>query len=259
MPRSVRSGFLVTVLMMCLAPLALADWQRFEAVREAVGEATPRAQGLTMELPLVSEDGSAVPVTIKVDSPMRTDQYIESIQIFADGNPNAEVVDFLLTPRVGRAEVSTRIRVNESQTIWAVARSNTGEVWVTSRDIRVTVGGCLMTAEDNSSVLLSQPRVALPRAFRAGNADEVRTLVTHPMETGLREGPNGDVLPRRLVESLTVSIGGETALTVRMHTAVSANPYMRFFLAPQESAEAIFVWQEDSGFSVSSTHSLTVN
>lgn len=237
---------------------AQADWARFDSVREAVGDATPNTEGLNLELPLVSEDGSAVPMTVSIDSPMSTDDYIESIQVFAEGNPNDEVVDFILTPLVGRAEVASRIRVNESQTIWAVARSSQGEVWVASHDIRVTVGGCLMTADDLSSVALSQPRVAVPASFEPGMPGEVRTLVTHPMETGLREGPSGDILPRRLVDTLTVTVGGDTALTVRMHTAVSANPYVRFFLAPAESAEASFVWQEDSGVTVSEQVGLEV-
>lgn len=237
----------------------LADWQRFDAVRAAVGDATPKTQGITLELPLVSEDGSAVPMTVKVDSPMRADQYVQSIQIFAEANPNAEVVDFFLTPKMGSAEISSRIRINESQTIWAVARSNTGEVWVASRDVRVTVGGCLMATEDNSTVRLSQGRVAVPRSFTAGRPGEVRTLVTHPMETGLREGPTGSILPRRLVDSLTVTVGGETAFEVRMHTAVSANPYVRFFLAPQQSGQAEFVWLEDTGERLVEQVNLSVN
>lgn len=248
--------FLSTVLLVLPA---MADWQRFEPVRAAVGDSLPRSQGITLDLPLVSEDGSAVPMTVTVNSPMRADDYIESIQIFADGNPNPEVVDFFLTPLLGAAEVSSRIRINESQTIWAVARSNTGEVWVTSREVRVTVGGCLMTADDQSTVRLSQPRVAVPRAFRAGQPAEVRTLVTHPMETGLRAGPSGELLPRRLIDTLTVKVGTETALEVRMHTAVSANPYMRFFLAPQHADQAEFAWLEDTGERLVETVQLNVN
>jgi sulfur-oxidizing protein SoxY len=152
---------------------------------------------------------------------------------------------------MGRAEVSSRIRVNESQRIWAVATNNQGESWVTSHDIRVTVGGCLMTSDDNASVALSQPRVAVPRSFSDGQPGEIRTLVTHPMETGLREGPDGSILPRRLVERFEVNVAGDTVLEVHLHTAVSANPYLRFFLAPSESAQAQFVWHEDTGFEVS--------
>ena len=244
-------GPLLCLALMVFALPAQASWQGFDAVASILADAEQvHEQGLALEMPLVSEDGSAVPINVKLDHPMTEDRYITRIHIFAQGNPNAEVVDFYLSPALGRAEVSSRIRVNESQRIWAVATNNQGEAWVTHHDIRVTVGGCLMTAEDNSTIALSQPRVALPRSFTAGQPAEIRTLVTHPMETGMREGPDGNLLPRRLVERFVVTLGDETALEVHLHTAVSANPYLRFFLAPQSSVQAQFVWHEDTGFEV---------
>lgn len=253
------SGALLSLVLTVFALPAQANWQDFNAVANILADADQvNEQGLMLEMPLVSEDGSAVPITVKLDHPMTEDRYITSIRILAQGNPNDEVVDFYLSPSVGRAEVSSRIRVNESQRIWAVATNNQGEAWVTYHDIRVTVGGCLMTADDNSSIALSQPRIALPDRFSAGQPSEIRTLVTHPMETGLREGPEGDILPRRLVERLVVTLGDETALEVHLHTAVSANPYLRFFLAPQSASEANFVWHEDTGFKVEEQVSLTL-
>ncbi len=234
------------MLMMVVAP-ALADgsgWDRHEAVREAVGDATPRLGELQLQMPSVSEDGSAVPLELSIDHPMQDDHYIESIRVIATANPNPEVVDFYLTPMLGRAEVSSRVRVNESQTLFAVARSSSGEVFVASAEVRVTVGGCLMTGEDNSAEF-GQPRVAPPRNAAPGEPSEIRTLVTHPMETGLREGPDGERLPRRLIDTLDVTYDGDTVMTVNMHTAVSENPYMRFFMAPQDPGEAVFRWTEE--------------
>lgn len=258
-PTVAARAFSLALVLVVFALPAQANWQGFNAVASILDQAEQvHEQGLMLEMPLVSEDGSAVPITVKLDHPMSEDQYITSIRVFAQGNPNAEVVDFYLSPALGRAEVSSRIRVNESQRIWAVATNNRGDAWVTYHDIRVTVGGCLMTAEDNSSVALSQPRVALPRSFSAGQPAEIRTLVTHPMETGLREGPGGDLLPRRLVERFVVTLADETALEVHLYTAVSTNPYLRFFLAPQSSAQAQFVWHEDTGFELSEEVTLSL-
>ncbi len=236
-----------------LAPAATADgsnWSRHDAIAEAVGDAEPTLGQLELDMPSVSEDGSAVPMTVRIDQPMTADEYIESIRVFATGNPNYEVVDFYMTPMLGRAEVSSRIRVNESQTLYAVAHSNTGEVYVTSTDVRVTVGGCLMASDDLVQTF-GDPRVAPPRSSSPGEPSEIRSLVTHPMETGLREGPDGEVLPRRMLDTLTVEYQGDTVLTVNMHTAVSENPYMRFFMAPEVPGEAIFRWtEEDTGETV---------
>lgn len=236
-----------------LASAALADggnWSRHDAIAEAVGDADPVLGQLELDMPSVSEDGSAVPMTVRIDHPMTADEYIESIRVFAPGNPNDEVVDFYLTPLLGRAEVSSRIRVNESQTLYAVAHSNAGEVYVASADVRVTVGGCLMVSDDLVQTF-GDPRVAPPRSASPGEPSEVRSLVTHPMETGLREGPDGELLPRRMLDTLTVEYQGDTVLTVNMHTAVSENPYMRFFMAPDAPGEAMFRWtEEDTGETV---------
>ncbi|MEX1056282.1 MAG: thiosulfate oxidation carrier protein SoxY, partial [Natronospirillum sp.] len=215
----------------------------------AVGDASPQLGTLSLTMPSLSEDGSAVPLEVSIDHPMTSDSYIESIRVFATANPNPEVVDFYLTPFLGRAEVSTRVRVNESQTLYAIAHSNTGEVYVASADVRVTVGGCLMTSDDDIAEF-GQPRVAPPRDQRPGQPGEVRTLVTHPMETGLREGPAGELSPRRLIDTLVVEYEGDTVMTVKMHTAVSENPYMRFFMAPEISGQAVFRWTEESGITV---------
>ncbi|MCH8551216.1 MAG: thiosulfate oxidation carrier complex protein SoxZ [Natronospirillum sp.] len=244
---------LLFALSVLLAGAAVADgsgWDRHDAVREAVGDATPQLGQLRMQMPSVSEDGSAVPLEISIDHPMTDGDYIESIRVFATANPNPEVVDFYLTPLMGRAEVSSRVRVNESQTLYAVAHSSSGDVFVASSDVRVTVGGCLMTSDDDIAEF-GQPRVAPPRNLAAGQPGEVRTLVTHPMETGLREGPDGELLPRRMIDTLIVEFEGDTVLTVKMHTAVSENPYMRFFMAPETSGNAVFRWtEEESGDTV---------
>lgn len=249
-------GFLLSLV---LAPLVWANgsgWDRHDAVVAAVGDAEPVFGRLNLSMPSVSEDGSAVPMEISIDHPMSADEYIESIRVFAPDNPNDEVVDFYLTPMMGKAEVSSRVRVNESQTLYAVARSNTGVVFVDSTEVRVTVGGCLMTSDD-AIAEFGTPRVAPPRNLTAGQPAEMRTLVTHPMETGLREGPDGELLPRRMIDTLTLEYNGDTVLTVKMHTAVSENPYMRFFFAPETSGDAVFRWVEEGGDSVEEQLSLS--
>lgn len=246
-------GLLMILALVAMSSFAHADgsaWSRHASVAEAVGDADPVLGQLELDMPSVSENGSAVPMTVRIDHPMTSDEYIESIRVFATDNPNDEVVDFYLTPLLGRAEVSSRVRVNESQTLYAVARSNTGQVYVASADVRVTVGGCLMVSEDLIHKF-GDARVAPPRSASPGEPSEIRTLVTHPMETGLREGPDGSLLPRRLLDTLTVEYEGDTVLTVNMHTAVSENPYMRFFMAPDTPGEAVFRWtEEDTGETV---------
>lgn len=263
--RRVGGGLLVLGLLASApgspwAPAAEASdtWQRLEAAREAVGDATPASSGLALDLPHVSEDGSAVALTVSVDADLNDGDYIESIHLFATGNPNPEIAVFHLTPLAGKPEISTRIRLNETQEVVAVARSAEGEVWATSREVRITVSGCLMRGDDVPDAL-SNPRVSVPRSFTAGVPGEIRTLITHPMETGLREGDDGEPLPRHIIERFSVTFDGETAFEAELHQAVSANPYLRFHLAPEDSGEAVFEWFDDSGESARESVELSVS
>ncbi|MGL6252381.1 MAG: thiosulfate oxidation carrier complex protein SoxZ [Billgrantia desiderata] len=222
-------------------------WQRLEAAQSVLGESEPRTEGLTLDLPHVSEDGSAVPLTVSFDGELAEGDYIERIDLFANGNPYPEVATFRLTQLSAKPEISTRVRLNETQQVIAIATSHQGERFATSREVRITVSGCLMRNGNDANDALSNPRVSVSSGLSAGEPAEVRTLINHPMETGLREGDDGETLPRHIVERFSVSIDGDVVFEADLHQAVSANPYLRFFLTPAESAEAEFLWQDDTG------------
>ncbi|PMR73264.1 thiosulfate oxidation carrier complex protein SoxZ [Billgrantia endophytica] len=228
---------------------ALADgpWQRLEATQAVLGGATPSTRGLVLDLPHVSEDGSAVALTVGFDGELEENDYIERIDLFAVDNPSPEIATFHFTPMNGKPEVSTRVRLNETQDVIAIATSHQGERFATAREVRITVSGCLMRNGNDQPEPLSSPRVSVPSSFSVGEPEEIRTLINHPMETGLREGPDGETLPRHIIERFTVSVNGETAFEAELHQSVSANPYLRFHLAPENSGEALFEWFDDSG------------
>lgn len=244
-----RRRLLIGAGLMLLSPMALADgpWQRLEAASELLGGTTPATEGLVLELPHVSEDGSAVPLTVSFDGSLADDDYLSEIHLFATGNPSPEIASFSLGPAAGLPEISTRVRLNETQQVIAIARTQQGETFATAREVRITVSGCLMRGDDQGPEPLANPRVSLPERFTAGVPGEVRTLISHPMETGLREGSDGETLPRHIIERFTVTLDGEIAFAADLHQSVSANPYLRFHLAPQEDAELVIEWQDDSG------------
>jgi sulfur-oxidizing protein SoxY len=73
---------------------------------------------------------------------MTPEEYVKGIYVFAEGNPNPEVSDFFLSPKNGRAEVSTRIRLAQTQKVVVVAEMSDGSLWTTRKKIKVTIGGC---------------------------------------------------------------------------------------------------------------------
>jgi sulfur-oxidizing protein SoxY len=233
-------------------------WEKLEAARKVVGNAKPSTDGIALDLPLVSEDGSSVQLTVNVDRPMTDADYVQSIHLFASRNPSPEIASFELTPRAGRANVMTRVRLNESQTVIAVARTNKGQVFATSRDVRVTVSGCLIRADTYESAGEMLPRVRVPAKTTAGAPAEVLTLISHPMETGLREGADGKVLPQRIVRSFAATLDGEAFFKATLYRSLAANPYLRFHVAPKASGKLAFKWTEDTGRVAEATANIAV-
>lgn len=112
-----------------------------EYLNKMVGSESKEGK-ISLKLPEIAENGATVPITVSVESSMSDDDYVKSIHIAAEGNPNPEVVSFNMSPGLGKAEVSTRIRLGKTQNILAACVMNDGSVYSTSKGIKVTIGGC---------------------------------------------------------------------------------------------------------------------
>ena len=97
---------------------------------------------ITIDLPEIAENGNTVPLSIVVNSPMDTDNYVSDILVLADGNPRPGVAAFRLTPMAGRAEAATRIRLASTQNILVVAKTSEGKFFTAEKQVKVTIGGC---------------------------------------------------------------------------------------------------------------------
>ena len=113
-----------------------------ERLREVTGGVEPATGRVRLDLPDVAENGEAVPLSVAVDSPMTEADHVSEVVILAEANPRPTVAQFTFTPLSGRAEVTTRIRLGESQRVTAVARMSDGSVHIAQRSVAVTVGGC---------------------------------------------------------------------------------------------------------------------
>jgi len=113
------------------------------AIRAEIGDATPREGGITLRVPPVAENGGQVPVTVLVDSPQSAERHVTAIHLFATRNPTPGIASFKLGPALARAEIQTRIRISENQTLVVLARMNDGSVQRATAEIRVATGGCL--------------------------------------------------------------------------------------------------------------------
>ena len=113
-----------------------------DAIHELVGEAPLEKGRVKLEVPSIVENGNTVPLTVSVDSPTTETDYVESIHLFNEKNPQPFIAAFHLGPRAGKARVSTRIRLADSQRLIAVARMKDGTFWSDTADVIVTLAAC---------------------------------------------------------------------------------------------------------------------
>jgi sulfur-oxidizing protein SoxY len=113
-----------------------------EAIAKFTGGKQPEPGRIAIDLPEIAENGTAVPLTVTVESPMTQTDRITDLLVVADGNPNPRVASFQFTPMSGRAEVATRIRLNATENVIVVARTGEGRFITARKEVKVTIGGC---------------------------------------------------------------------------------------------------------------------
>jgi sulfur-oxidizing protein SoxY len=112
------------------------------AIRSVTGTAVVRTGKVKLDIPPLVENGNTVPMTVSVSSPTTVDEYVKSIHVFNEKNPQPNIGNFYLGPRAGRAQISTRIRLADSQKITAIARLSDDTFWSVSVDVVVTLAAC---------------------------------------------------------------------------------------------------------------------
>ena len=103
------------------------------------------------------------------------------------------------------------------------------------------------------------PRVRVPGNIKAGDIVEVKTLISHEMESGQRRASDGKVVPRKIINRFTATFNGKPVFEAEWHPSISANPYQSFFFKPTENGELKLVWKDDDGAEYTSTNRITVS
>ena len=113
-----------------------------ELIKKFTGGKTAGEGRVRLDLPEIAENGNTVPMTVSVESPMTEQSYVSDVLVVAEGNPRGGIATFHFSPASGVAEVNTRIRLAETQNVIAIAKMNDGTVFKTSKQVKVTIGGC---------------------------------------------------------------------------------------------------------------------
>jgi len=103
-----------------------------------------------------------------------------------------------------------------------------------------------------------KPRVKVPKSASAGEVITIKTLISHPMESGQRKDNDGNPIPRQIINKFTCEFNGQVVFSCDMDPAVSANPYMEFSAKVNETGTFKFTWVDDDGSVYESENKITV-
>jgi len=131
-----------TIPVVSLRPVAATPETMTAAIRNVIGSAAVRIGKVKLDVPPLVENGNTVPMTITVSSPNTAEDHVKSIHVFNEKNPQPNIGNFYLGPRAGRGQVSTRIRLADSQKITAIARMSDDSLWSATADVVVTLAAC---------------------------------------------------------------------------------------------------------------------
>ncbi len=97
---------------------------------------------VSLDMPLVAEDGRVVPVIIESDLPISAEEYVKSVHLVVDHNPDAHLAAFHLSPALGKVSLSTRIKMKRTTWVRAILETSTGDVWAGYTRVLVSLNGC---------------------------------------------------------------------------------------------------------------------
>jgi sulfur-oxidizing protein SoxY len=151
-PPATRRGFLKiagalavggAVPTITVRPAAATPADMQAAIAKVIGDAKVNVGKVKLDIPPLVENGNTVPCAVAVDSPMTPADYVKAIHVFNEKNPQPNVISARLGPRAGRASISTRMRLSDTQTVVAIAEMSDGSFWSDRVDVVITLGACL--------------------------------------------------------------------------------------------------------------------
>lgn len=193
---------------------------------------------ITLVTPYRAEDAAVTPVRIEARIPQTPQRYIETIYLLVDGNPEPLAAKLHCTPRIGRADVAFRIRIDRYTNVRAIAVLNTGEHHMAVSFVKAQ-GGCAAAPVTAYEQAMAQMGRMVLRAKAGDDAWLAAQLqVRHPNYTGMQMDYRiYAVRPAHFINTVDVRLDGERLMHAETGISVSEDPSYRFFVRPDAGAQ----------------------
>jgi len=209
---------------------------------------------ITLDAPARAEDAAIVPIVIRARFEQRPERYIKQVHLIIDNNPSPVSAIFTYTLDSGRADIETRVRIDEYTFVRAIAETNDGQLHMVTRFVKAA-GGCSAPPGKDAAAAkatLGQMRLRVQGEPAAQVPVLAQLMISHPNDSGLvMDQVSRQYTPPHFVRRIDVSAGGHLVLSADLDFSISENPNLRFYFVPRDDAgtlEAVVVDSNDLRF-----------
>jgi sulfur-oxidizing protein SoxY len=198
---------------------------------------------IALEAPARAEDAAVVPVAIRARMLQTPARYISKVYLLIDNNPSPIAAIFEFTPLSGRADIETRVRVDDYTFMRAIAETNDGQLFMTTRFIKSSGGCSAPPGKDPQAALSTLGRMKFKFDELAGAAGPdqpvaVQLLINHPNASGLAMDQVTHLnMPAHYVRTVEVRLDGQPLMSADIDIAISENPSFHFYFLPTGKGE----------------------
>lgn len=221
-------------------PAASPIWQKVRASLFGTREIAPAGAELELQAPLRAVDAGVVPVAVRSRLPQTATSYVAAIYLVVDANPSPISAIFRFVPESGRAEVQTRLRVDQYSHLRAIAETNDGRLFMATRFVKASGGCSAAPGVDAAAALASIGQMRLRLVGDPAGREPVlaQLQISHPNHTGLAMDPmTRQVTPAHYLRQLDVRHAGRLVFSADLDFSISENPSWRFHFLPQGPGE----------------------
>lgn len=195
---------------------------------------------LTLDAPQRAEDAAVVPVAIRSQLAASDKRHIARLYLIIDNNPSPIAAIFDFAPASGRADIETRVRVDEYSHVRAVAELADGRLMMATRFVKAS-GGCSAPPGKDpqaAAASLGRMRLNVDGTVRRGESVLAQLMISHPNSSGMAmDQATRQYTPAHYVRRVAVTYAGEPVLTADLDFAISENPNFRFWFVPRGDGE----------------------
>jgi sulfur-oxidizing protein SoxY len=222
-------------------PEASPIWQK---VRASLFQSRPIATAaedvISLDVPVRAEDAAIVPISIRTRFAQTPARYVDKVYLIIDNNPTPISAIFKFTPQSGRADIETRVRIDEYTHVRAIAETNDGQLHMATRFVKASGGCSAPPGKDAQAALTTLGRMKFRVEGDATGAGPVlaQLMISHPNNSGLAMDQVSRLFtPPHFVRQVNITYAGQPVMSADVDFSISENPNFRFYFLPRADGE----------------------